>query len=163
VAYRRRLWELTGFTSSHYIPHPVQLAGGSRALIFVAPGFEGTGADEVISVRQETGIREMMNTCEAWRRKPNEDQLAYFLSCLLGGVHGIDVSDLLLSVKEEPSLAARLREGLNKGLAEELERFLLTTGLSHEDYRRTFSDPDAALGRSGLAEFLLSDQRNGKG
>jgi hypothetical protein len=160
VAYRRRLWENTGFTSSHYIPHPVQLAGESRALIFVAPGFEGTGADEVISVRQETGIREVMNTCEAWRRKPNEDQLAYFLSCMLGGVHGVNVRDLLLSAKEEPLLVERLRAQLNRGLAQELERFLGTTSLSREHYQRIFGDTDAALERSGLAEFLFSEHRN---
>jgi hypothetical protein len=154
VAYRRRLWELTGFTSSHYIPHPLQLAGGSRALIFVAPGFEGTGADEVISVRRETGIREVMNTYETWRRKPNEDQLAYFLSCMFGGVHGVNVRDLLQSAEEEPLLVERLREQLGKGLAEEQARFLLTTGLSREYYQRTFGDADAALERSGLAEFL---------
>jgi hypothetical protein len=154
VAYRCRLWALTGFTSPHYIPHPVRLADGSYAVIFLAPGFEGTGADEIISVRQETGIGAVMNTSETWRRKPNEDQLTYFLSCLLGGVHGINVRDLLLSVKEEPVLIERLRERLNHSLAEEQERFLMATSLSREYYRQIFGDSDIALERSGLAEFL---------
>lgn len=160
VAYRCRLWALTGFTSPHYIPHPVRLADGSYSVIFLAPGFEGTGADDVISVRKQTGIQGVMNTSETWRRKPNEDQLAYFLSCLLGGVHGINVRDLLLSVKEEPVLVERLRERLNNSLAEEQERFLTATSLSREYYQQTFGGPDAALERSGLAEFLFGGHQH---
>lgn len=155
VAYRCRLWALTGFTSPHYIPHPVRLADGSCAVIFLAPGFEGTGADDVISVRKQTGIHEVMNTSQTWRRKPNEDQLSYFLSCLLGGVHGVNVRDLLISAREEPVLVERLRERLHNSLAEEQERFLTATGLSREYYRQIFGDTDAALKRGGLAEFLF--------
>ncbi len=160
LVYRRRLWELTGFTSPHYILHPVRLADGSCAVIFLAPGFEGTGADDVISVRQETGIREVMNTREAWQRKPNDDQLTYFLSCLLGGVHGINIRDLLLPAKKEPSLGERLRKKLSHSLEEEQARFLAATSLSHEQYQRAFGDADTALERSGLAEFLFREHQN---
>jgi hypothetical protein len=142
VAYRRRLWALTGFTSPHYIPHPVRLDDGSCALIFLAPGCEGTGADEVISVRQETGIHAVMNTSETWRQKPNEDQLTYFLSCLLGGVH-------------ERTLAERLRDQLRQRLAVEREQFVAVTNVSREYYHRTFGDAETSLKRSGLAEFLF--------
>jgi hypothetical protein len=157
VTYRRRLWGFTGFTSPHYIPHPVRLVDGSCAVIFLAPGFEGTGADDVVSVRQETGIREIMNTREAWRRKPNEDQLTYFLSCLLGGVHGINVRDLLTPAMKEPSLVERLREKLSHSLEEEQARFLAVTSLSCEHYQRAFGDTNAALQRSGLVELLFSE------
>jgi hypothetical protein len=162
VAYRCRLWELTGFTSPHYIPHPVRLGDGSCALIFLAPGFEGTGADEVIAVRQETGIHAVMNTSKTWRRKPNEDQLTYFLSCLLGGVHGINVRDLLTPVREERTLAERLRDQLRQRLAVEREQFLAVTSLSREHYQRAFGDADVALNRSGLVEFLCGEEQNRK-
>jgi hypothetical protein len=154
VAYRRRLFALTGFTSPHYIPHPVRLADTEYALIFLAPGFEGTGADDVISVRQETGIQTLMSTREAWQRKPNEDQLAYFLSCLLGGVHGIGMHDLLATVSEEPALAAELMYRMKHTMEKEQARFLATTSLTQEGYRRSFGEPESALARSGLGDFL---------
>ena len=85
VAYRRQLFSITGYTSPHYIPHPVRLAEVGYALIFLAPGPRGTGTPDVVSIRQQTGINTVLSTVETWRRKPNEDQIAYFLSCLLGG------------------------------------------------------------------------------
>ena len=162
VAYRRRLWVLTGFTSPHYIPHPVRFDDGRCALIFLAPGCEGTGADEIIAVRQETGIQVVMNTSETWRRKPNEDQLTYFLSCMLGGVHGINVRDFLTPVREERALAERLWDQLHQRLAVEQEQFLAVTSLSREHYRRAFGDTDVALNRSGLTEFLFGEEQNKK-
>jgi hypothetical protein len=159
VAYRRRLFALTGFTSPHYIPHPVRLTNAGSALIFLAPGFEGTGSDEVISVRQTTGIYTLMSTREAWRRKHNEDQLAYFLSCLLGGVHGIGMHDLLATVSEEPALATELTSRISQAMEKEEERFLTTTGLTPEDYRCSFGEPESALARSGLGDFLSGGLR----
>ena len=160
VAYRRQLFTLTGFTSAHYIPHPVLVAGNGCALIFLAPGFEGTGSDQVISVRQQTGIQKVMNTSETWRQKPTEDQLTYFLSCLLGGVHGINVRDLLTSVREEPTLDQALRKKIERSLQEEQEEvdcFLTTTGISQAKYRQSFAEPNMALARSGLQSFLNGD------
>jgi hypothetical protein len=154
VAYRRRLFALTGFTSPHYIPHPVRLADAGYALIFLAPGFEGTGSDAVISVRQETGIHTLLSTREAWQRKQNEDQLAYFLSCLLGGVHGIGMHDLLATVGEEPALATELTSRISQAMEKEKERFLTTTRLTPEEYRRSFGEPESALAHSGLSDFL---------
>ncbi|HJY82808.1 MAG TPA: hypothetical protein VKK81_17200 [Candidatus Binatia bacterium] len=154
VAYRRRLFALTGFTSSHYIPHPVRLVEAGYALTFLAPGFEGTGADDVISVRQETGIHTLMSTREAWQRKPNEDQLAYFLSCLLGGVHGIGIHDLLASISEEPALAEELTRRIKQTMEKEQACFLTTLGLTPEDYQCSFGKPESALVRSGLGAFL---------
>ena len=114
VRYRRQLFALTGFTSPHYIPHPVRLAEVGYALIFLAPGFEGTGSDEVVSVRQQTKIPAVMNTSKTWRQKPNDDQLSYFLSCLLGGVHGVNVQDLLASVTDDPTLTSSCKTACNR-------------------------------------------------
>jgi hypothetical protein len=154
VQYRRRLFALTGFTSAHYILHPVTLDGVGHALIFLAPGFEGTGSDGVISVRQQTGIQAIMNTREVWQRKPTEDQMSYFLFCLLGGIHGICMQDLLSSVGEEPMLSATLTSRLLSLFKEERIHFLTTTGLSAESYKQFFGHPEAALVRSGLGSFL---------
>lgn len=153
VAYRRRLFALTGFTSPHYIPHPVYLADETYAIIFLAPGTEGTGADEVIAVRQQTGIHAPMSAHEAWRRKQNEDQFIYFVFCLLGGVHGIGMQDLLATIPAEVNLAEALRHRLRQELTTERALFLTTTGLSVEQYRAAFGDPEMALERSGLEGF----------
>lgn len=154
VTYRRRLFALTGFTSPHYIPHPVCLNNNEYALIFLAPGFEGTGAEDIISIRQQTGVRDIMSAAEVWRRKQNEDQLSYCLSCLLGGVHGVSVRDLLATVDEEPIFAEKLRKGLQPLLATERTSFCAATGLSSEAYRNAFGEPEGALARSGLKDFL---------
>lgn len=154
VRYRRQLCTLAGFTSPHYIPHPVAVEHAGYALIFLAPGAEGTGSEAVVSVRQHTGIYAIMNTAETWHRKPNEDQLSYFLSCLLGGVHGVSVHDLLAPLAAEPALAQELRSRLALRLEEERERFLVTTGFTPARYRQAFGESAAALARSGLADFL---------
>ena len=157
VAYRRRLFALTGYTSPHYIPHPVRLNGADYALIFLAPGFEGTGSPDVVSVREQTGIENILTTAETWRRKRNDDQIAYFLSCLLGGAHGICVQDFLSTIVYETDLAEQLYQRLQPILpvqAEEVVCFLETTGLTQQQYQRAFGSPEAALRRSGLQGFL---------
>ncbi len=153
VTYRRRLFDLTGFTSPHYIPHPVRLADETYAVIFLAPGTEGTGSDEIISIRAQTGILTPMSAREAWRRKQNEDQFVYFVFCLLGGVHGIGMQDVLATIPEEALLAEALRQRLRQAIATERELFLTTTRLSVEQYQAAFGDPVAALERSGLEGF----------
>lgn len=156
VRYRRQLFVLTGFTSPHYIPHPVRLAEAAYALIFLAPGSEGTGSDTVISVRQQTEIQEVMSTSETWRRKPNDDQLSYFLSCLLGGAHGVNVRDLLVSVSDDPHLTTLLRNRLRLELQEEVAHFLTVTSLSLESYEKEFGMRERCLTRSGLHAFLMT-------
>jgi hypothetical protein len=154
VAYRRKLFQLTGFTSPHYIPHPVHLTDGRHAVIFLAPGFEGTGSEDTPSVRQQTGVQTPMSAATAWRRKQNKDQLSYFMCCLLGGAHGIGMHDILRTIDEEPTLAAMLRQRLHQSLPQERAYFFASTGLTPERYRQSFGEPEAALSRGGLKEFL---------
>ncbi len=153
-AYRHQLFSITGYTSPHYIPHPVRLAEAGYALTFLAPGPRGTGTPAVVSIRQQTGINTILSTVETWQRKPNEDQIAYFLSCLLGGVHGINVRDFLTSVGDHRELAEALYQRIRPVLAEEAECFLQTTGLTPEQYAQAFGSSEAALRRSGLGDFL---------
>ena len=154
LAYRRQLFSITGYTSPHYIPHPVRLAEAGYALIFLAPGPRGTGTPAVVSIRQQTGINTILSTVETWRRKPNADQIAYFLSCLLGGAHGINVRDFLASVGDHRELAETLYQHIQPVLAEEATCFLQTTGLTPNQYTQVFGSSEAALRRSGLGDFL---------
>lgn len=94
AAYRRRLLDIAGDTSPHYIPHPIPLADGRTALTFLAPGREGTGDARVVPVRCETGIADPLSAAQAWEIKPNPSQFDYFLACLLGQRHGIQMHDL---------------------------------------------------------------------
>lgn len=160
VAYRQRLFALTGYTSPHYIPHPVRIADGRTALIFLAPGDEGTGSEDVISIRQQTGIRRPMTAGEAWQRKPNGEQLSYFVSCLLGGVHGLGVHDLLPSKDDDPQLISFLTQQLAQDVEKERTLFLETIGFTPARYRQAFGDPELLLRRSGLADFLTGTLRD---
>lgn len=159
AAYRGRLCTLTGYTSPHYIPHPVRLRADDSglhdyALLFLAPGRHGTGSPAVTSVRERTGIDGLFTTAEAWQRKPNAGQLAYVVSCLLAGVHGMDVRDLLAGVAPHTDLARRLAEGIRAEAVSETACFLETTGLSAARYSRAFGGSRGALRRSGLGGFL---------
>jgi hypothetical protein len=51
-------------------------------------------------------------------------------------------------------LSATLTSRLLPLLQEERSRFLTTTGVSEESYGRSFGEPEAALTRSGLGDFL---------
>ena len=159
AAYRERLCALTGYTSPHYIPHPVRLGADDSglhdyALLFLAPGRHGTGSPDVTSVRERTGIDGLFTTAEVWRRKPNAGQLAYVVSCLLAGVHGIDVRDLLAGIEPQTDLARLLAERMRTEADGEAACFLETTGLSETAYARAFGGGRAALRRSGLEGFL---------
>lgn len=157
VGYRRRLFELTGYTSPHYIPHPVRIDGDETALIFVAPGFEATGSEAVISVRQQTGVRGLMSAGRAWQRKPNDEQLSYMVSCVLGGVHGLKIDDLLPRSGDETRLITALRERVRPEITVEPSRFRETVGLSAEQYGRAFGEPAQLLRRSGLHDFVAGN------
>jgi hypothetical protein len=154
TVYRERLFKLIGYTSPHYVPHPVRMDGGQFAITFLAPGREGSGAASVVPVRVRTGNVELMTAPEAWRQKPNRTQLAYFTTCFLGGMHGVYLQDLLLPLAEDVALAARLRDAIRNEQQQELSRFLDMTGLDHSTYWQHFGPPTHAMQRSGLDDFM---------
>jgi cation transport regulator ChaC len=152
--YRERLFKLIGYTSPHYIPHPLRLNDAQLALTFVAPGREGSGSATVVPVRVRTGTVELMTAPEAWQRKSNPTQLAYFAACLLGGVHGVGIHDLLLPLADDAPLRERLRATLRTEQPHELPRFLDMTGLDHGSYWTCFGPPTHGVRRSGLEDFM---------
>ena len=164
-AFRERLFKLIRYTSPHYIPHPLRLDSGQLAITFLAPGPEGSGTASVVPVRMRTGSVELMTAPEAWRRKPNATQLAYFATCLLGGMHGICLQDVLGPLMDNATLAARLRDTVRGEQHKEVPRFLDMTGLDHRTYWQHFGPPTHSMRRSGLEEFMNagSDQHFASG
>ena len=152
--FRQRLFKLVGYTSPHYVPHPVRVDDASVAITFLAPGREGSGSERIVPVRVRTGTTALLTLPEAWQRKPNRTQLDYFLACLLGGVHGINIQDLLEPLAHEHGLSQRVRDALGGELRHEVARFLATTGLDTASYWQAFGPPTQALRRGGLEEFL---------
>lgn len=152
--YRQRLFKLIGYTSPHYIPHPVRLDRAQYAITFLAPGREGSGAAGVVPVRMRTGTIDLMTAPEAWRRQPTETQLTYFAACLLGGTHGIGVQDILDPLVDDAGLSTRLRDMLKREQQHEFPRFLNLTGLDHRTYWQHFGPPTHSMRRGGLEEFM---------
>jgi len=132
--YRRALFERLGYTSPHYVPHPVA-AGGDPAVTFLAPGAEGSGSDAVVPVRVRTEMTRILSLSEAWQLKPNASQLEYFAMCLLAEVHNLSLADLTGQVAE---LGDRLHERLAAERVHERERFLAVLQLDEGRYRARF-------------------------
>lgn len=154
AVYRARLFAQLGYTSPHYIPHPVGLSDGRRALTFLAPGREGTGSPRVISIRMRTGDSPLLTPAAAWKLRPNETQLAYLTTCFLGAQHGICLRDLIDDEDADIELEALLRAGLGRDGPAEMRRFLAATGFAAETYRTLFGDPAALPARSGLSHLF---------
>jgi hypothetical protein len=154
VAFRQRLCKLVGYTSPHALPHPVRIDSERVAITFLAPGREGSGSERVVPTRVRTGTTGLMTFPEVWQRKPHRPQLDYFLACLLGGVHGMNVRHLLVPLAGEHGLAQRVREALAAETRREVARFLEATGLDTAAYWQAFGPPTQALRRGGVEEFL---------
>jgi hypothetical protein len=152
--YRQQLFRLVGYTSPHYIPHPIRVDGQQAGLTFLAPGAEGSGSSRVVPVRVRTGSTTLMTLAEAWQRKPNRTQLTYFAACLLGGVHGVLVEDILATLDAAPGLCERLRSVLAAEQPQELARFLRATNLGQQAYWEALGPTTHSLRRSGLERRL---------
>jgi hypothetical protein len=157
AGFRRQLFASTEYASPHYVPHPVPLSG-ETAITFLAPGPEGSGSDRVVPVRVRTGHLALLTFGEAWRAKPNASQLSYALACVLGGMHGVVVADLIECLADHPELRGRLVTALQADGAEERARFLDVTRLTAAAYARTLGTPEAARQRGGLERLLSACQ-----
>lgn len=151
AGYRRALFARTGYASPHYVPHPVALDDGRVAITFLAPGREGSGCDEVVPVRVETGHLELLDASTAWRLKGNEAQLSYFTTCLLAAVHRVAVDDLLPD-PEDRELRAALAARLHALAADEPGWFCEATGLDPQARTVIFAAPRDPI--DALAPFF---------
>jgi hypothetical protein len=156
LAYRSALRELLGYTSPGYIFHPLPLDDGRVAIVAIGSGFDGSGDPDIQSKRSRFGMDRLLTLSEALAH-PTFDmdphgQVGYYVECLLGGYHGIDVSDLVHALQHQAAnengvrgqevLADRLAV-VTKG---ERERFQRATSLDEARYVSAFGgQPHPAL------------------
>ena len=163
LAYRTALRELLGYTSPGYIFHPLPLDDGRVAIVAIGSGFDGSGDPAVQSKRSRFGMDRLLTLSEALAH-PTFDmdphgQIGYYVECILGGYHGIDVSDLIAMLHKvdkqhgvlgENTLAERFA-AVTEG---ERERFQRATSLDEAQYISAFGgQPHPAL------DSLLSSHR----
>jgi hypothetical protein len=157
LAYRAVLRELIGYTSDGYIFHPIPLDDGRVAVAAIGSGFEGSGDAAVRSKRAEYGMDRLLTLAEALRIESfeldHEGQVGYFVECLLGGFHGLEIGDLASGLSAE--MRGMLQTRLDHALPGERARFLSATSLDELRYRGAFGmDPHPAL-----APFLSAPAR----
>jgi hypothetical protein len=138
AAYRRALFAAVGYTSAHYIPHPVSMAGGAAALVFLPPGEEGSGSDGVVPIRVQSAMTRVLSVRQVWHLKPNTDQLDYFAMCLLAETHAISLADVCADLDETDPLIHVLRARLAADHPHEVQRFRAVLGLDAEAYAARF-------------------------
>jgi hypothetical protein len=146
--YRRALKDLLGYTSEGYIFHPIPLSDGRVGLAAIGSGFEGSGDAAVRSKRNEYGMDRLLTLAEALHVKTfdldPDGQVGYFVECLLGGFHGLEIADLVRDLDDD--LAQKLHPRFHHVVTGERERFMTATSLDELRYRGAFGDaPHAAL------------------
>ena len=140
AAYRRALAKSVDYTSPHYVPHPVATEGDEPAIVFLPPGPEGSGRDDVVPIRVQSAETRALTLRQVWRLKPNPTQLDYAAMCLLAEVHNLSLADVVGDLVDYPPLAHLVDERLAPELAGERARFRETLGLSAEQYAASFPD-----------------------
>ena len=142
LKYRSELFGLLGYSSPGYIFHPVPLADGRIAIIAVGSGFEGTGDPATVSRRRECGMDRLLTLSEALAVSTLEihraGQVGYFIECLLGGIHGIWVGDLVAALGFERAPMLDIMSELAVQARTEREHFLDATSLTDSIYAERF-------------------------
>ena len=148
-AYRRTLAASVDYASAHYVPHPVATEGDEPAIVFLPPGAEGSGRDDVVPIRVQSAETRLLTLRQVWSLKPNPTQLDYAAMCLLAEVHNLSLADVAGDLRDYPPLARLVDERLAPELAREPERLREALGLSAEQYAARF--PSAPRRASFLA------------
>jgi len=143
LAYRVELRRLLGYTSPGYIFHPVPLSDGRVAIAAIGSGYEGSGDPAVRSKRNELGMDRLLSMREAMEVRSFEldraGQAGYFAECVLGGMHGLAVDDLMTGVDLETDWGGELMHRFMLAAPGELERFMRASSLDHPRYRAQFT------------------------
>ena len=164
LAFRARLWELTGPPKSgivHYLPHPVRLDEGRVALVFVAPDPGQTGSASLPSCKEAhprlrgVGLGEVYeHGREVIPDWSDAKQTDYVELCLLGLAHGIYLADLFDQdlAPEHPAqvFLAELRADPTRLLAERKTLQESLRGLRETYSARFAPDLETAWRWSGL-------------
>jgi hypothetical protein len=156
LAYRITLRTMLDYTSPGYIFHPVQIDDGRVAIIAIGSGFEGSGDPRIPSRRQEFGMDRLLTLEQSLRvEMPGFDragQIGYYAECLLGGLHGVDVSDLAPPIDVDAQWARDLAAHLGPIAAGERIRFMAATSIDETRYGERF--PVLSRRNSRLAALL---------
>ncbi|HYK65871.1 MAG TPA: hypothetical protein VEY94_13065 [Patescibacteria group bacterium] len=154
LEYRVRLRAMLGYTSPGYIFHPIAIDDGRVAIVAIGSGFDGSGDPAIVSRRREFGMNRLLSLEESMSTgMPGFDragQIGYCAECVLGGLHGLGVSDLVSKLDADGSWARELAAHLEPIAQRERERFIEATSLDAARYRERFQSRDA----SGLARLL---------
>ncbi|MCC6847070.1 MAG: hypothetical protein IT294_01115 [Deltaproteobacteria bacterium] len=121
--YRRALADAVDYASPHYTPHPVAIDGDAPAIVFLPPGTEGSGRDDVVPIRVQTAETRLLTFRGVWSLKPNRSQLDYAAMCLLGECHNLSLADVLGDLRTHPPLARLVDARLAAELEAERDRF----------------------------------------
>ncbi|HJU12495.1 MAG TPA: hypothetical protein VJ728_16545 [Candidatus Binataceae bacterium] len=142
LAYRCALREMLNYTSHGYIFHPVPLRDGRVAIAAIGSGFEGSGDPAIQSKRSEFGMDRLLSLDDALRitslTLDHEGQLGYFVECVLGGLHGLGVADLVNGMSLTDGFGGDFARRLTGAVPLERELFLQATSLDESGYRRNF-------------------------
>jgi hypothetical protein len=142
LAYRRALRELLDYTSHGYIFHPVPFRDGRVAIAAIGSGFEGSGDPAVRSKRSEFGMDRLLGLDDALKittlALDHDGQIGYFVECVLGGLHGLGVGDLVVGLSLVGGCGIDLVRRMAGAVPLERELFLQATSLNETRYRKSF-------------------------
>jgi hypothetical protein len=142
LAYRCVLREMLNYTSHGYIFHPVPFRDGRVAIAAIGSGFEGSGDPTVRSKRSEFGMDRLLGLDEALKLTTlaldRDGQLGYFVECVLGGLHGLGVADLVAGLSAAGGFGNDFMPRLTGAVPLERELFLQATSLDETGYRKSF-------------------------
>jgi hypothetical protein len=150
LAYRCALREMLNYTSHGYIFHPVPLRDGRVAIAAIGSGFEGSGDPAVRSKRNEFGMDRLLGLDEALNitrlALDHDGQVGYFVECVLGGLHGLGIGDLVAGLSLAGGLESDFARRMAGAVPLERELFLQATSLDETAYRKCFpGEPAPAL------------------
>jgi hypothetical protein len=142
LAYRCALREMLNYTSHGYIFHPVPLRDGRVAIAAIGSGFEGSGDPAVRSKRNEFGMDRLLGLDEALKitalALDHDGQVGYFVECVLGGLHGLGVGDLVAGLSVAGGFETDFARRMASAVPLERQLFLQATSLDETGYRKTF-------------------------
>jgi len=142
LAYRCALREMLDYTSHGYIFHPVPFRDGRVAIAAIGSGFEGSGDPAVPSKRKEFGMDRLLGLDEALKlttvNLDHDGQVGYFVECVLGGLHGLGVGDLVAGMSLASEFGIDFMQRLADTVPLERELFLQATSLNETGYRKNF-------------------------
>ncbi len=158
LTYRVALRTMIGYTSPGYIFHPIEIDDGRVAIIAIGSGFEGSGDPAIVSRRQQYKMDRLLSLDQSLRAEiagfDRAGQIGYYAECVLGGLHGVDVSDLALGFDTDTDAdwVRDLAAHLGPIAAGERERFLAATSIDAARYGERFS---FSLRRAASLDALL--------